>query len=127
MSAKADLSAPLPQGLVVGVATSATQVEGANQAEGRGASIWDEFAQTPGKIVGGDTPALACDHFHRWADDVALLAELGVDAYRLSISWPRVFATGTEHVPNSAGLDFYDRLVDALLARGVQPWVTLYH
>ena len=127
MSAEADLSAPLPRGLVVGVATSATQVEGATQADGRGASIWDELAQTPGKIVGGDTPELACDHFHRWAEDVALLAELGVDAYRLSISWPRVFATGAEQTPNPAGLDFYDRLVDALLARGVTPWVTLYH
>ncbi len=127
MSLERDRLAPLPRGLTIGVATSAPQVEGATHLDGRGASIWDRFAQTPGKIVGGDTPEVACDHVRRWKEDVALLADLGVDAYRMSISWPRIFATGAERAPNAAGLDLYEQIIDALLARGIQPWVTLYH
>ena len=117
----------LPRELVVGVSTSAYQIEGATQADGRGESIWDRFAHTPGQVVDGTDGDAACEHYRRWEADLDLIAELGVDAYRFSISWPRVFPTGLERAPNPAGLDFYERLVDGLLARGVAPWVTLYH
>lgn len=127
MTAEEDRRAPLPRGLIVGLATSATQIEGAPDASGRGPSIWDRFAATPGKTAGGDTPSVACDHYHRWREDLALLADLGVDAYRLSFSWPRVYPTGLETTPNAAGLDFYEQIIDALLGHGIQPWGTLYH
>ena len=107
-----------------GVATSAYQIEGAS-AE-RGESIWDRFAQTPGAVVDGTDGLIACDHVERFREDVALMADLGVSAYRLSISWTRVIPEGTGAV-NEAGLDFYDRLVDELLGAGITPWVTLYH
>lgn len=108
-----------------GVATAAFQIEGATQADGRLPSIWDTFCQTPGKVLHGDTGEPACDHYHRWHEDVELIAGLGVDAYRLSIAWPRVM---DEHGrPNHKGLDFYKRLLDALEARGLQRYVTLYH
>ena len=113
-----------PPGFVWGAATSAFQIEG--DAEGRGRSIWDELCEQPGRILDSSDGRVACDHVHRYAEDVALLAELGVDAYRFSVSWPRVQPTGRGEV-SAAGLDFYDRLVDTLLAAGVQPWVTLYH
>jgi len=104
-----------------GVATSAYQIEGAAQAEGRGESIWDNFhART------GDTGAIACDFYHRYVRDVSLLEQLGVDAFRFSVAWPRVLPEGRGHV-NRAGLDFYDRLVDELLAAGIEPFVNLYH
>jgi beta-glucosidase len=109
-----------------GVATSAYQVEGAVGEDGRGASIWDTFSHTPGRTADDATGDVACDHYHRYQQDVALLAGLGVDAYRFSIAWPRVQPTGSGPA-NQAGLDFYDRLVDALLAAGVQPTPTLYH
>ncbi len=109
-----------------GVATAAYQIEGAWDEDGRGLSIWDTFCHTPGKIHNGETGDVACDHYHRWPDDLRLLSGLGVDAYRFSISWPRVLPDGTGRV-NAAGLDFYDRLVDGLLAANIQPWVTLYH
>ena len=115
-----------PPNFVWGVATAAYQVEGAAHEDGRGASIWDTFSHTPGKVRNGDTGDVACDHYHRWREDLALLGELGVGAYRFSIAWPRIFPTGSGE-PNAIGLDWYERLVDALLAAGIQPWVTLYH
>lgn len=115
-----------PEGFLWGASTSAYQIEGAWNADGKGPSIWDTFAHTPGKIASGHTADVACDHYHRWAEDVALVADLGLDAYRFSVSWPRVQPTGRGAM-NRAGLDFYERLVDALLAEGVQPWACLYH
>src|SRR5688572_20956449 len=112
--------------LRLGVATSSFQIEGAVHDDGRGASIWDRFCHTPGKIKLGHHADVACDHYHRMQEDVELLAWLGVDAYRFSIAWPRVLPAGTGAV-NQRGLDFYDRLVDALLARGIEPAATLYH
>ncbi|WNM37333.1 GH1 family beta-glucosidase [Micromonospora halotolerans] len=122
-------SAPMPEfpaGFRWGVSTSAYQIEGAVTAGGRGPSIWDTFAHSPGRIVDGSTGDEACDHYHRYAEDVGLLAGLGVSAYRFSIAWPRVQPTGAGPA-NAAGLDFYDRLVDALLAAGVDPVATLFH
>ncbi|MEL7472252.1 MAG: GH1 family beta-glucosidase [Planctomycetota bacterium] len=109
-----------------GVASAAFQVEGTATEDGRGPSVWDAFADQPGAVRGGDTGAVACNHYHRYAEDVRLIADLGVNAYRLSIAWPRVVPDG-EGPLNEAGLAFYDRLIDALLRRGVEPWVTLYH
>ncbi|MFC0033477.1 GH1 family beta-glucosidase [Micromonospora chaiyaphumensis] len=122
-------SAPMPEfpaGFRWGVSTSAYQIEGAVTADGRGPSIWDTFAHAPGRIVDGSTGDEACDHYHRYAEDVGLLAGLGVSAYRFSVAWPRVQPTGAGPA-NAAGLDFYDRLVDALLAVGVDPVATLFH
>ena len=116
----------LPAGFVLGVATAAYQIEGAVREEGRQASIWDTFSHTPGRVLNGDTGDIACDHYHRWQADVALMRELGVHAYRFSIAWPRILPTGRGAV-NEAGLDFYERLVDALLAAGIEPFATLYH
>jgi beta-glucosidase len=115
-----------PPGFVWGASTSAFQIEGATGADGRGPSIWDTFCTVPGAVAGGDTGEDACDHYHRYADDVALMADLGLRSYRLSVAWPRVQPDGAPPV-NAAGLDFYDRLVDALLERGIEPVVTLYH
>ena len=115
-----------PEGFVWGVATSAFQVEGAHLIDGRGASIWDTYAAQPGRIQDGSHADVACDHFHRYPEDIALMKFLGVGAYRFSIAWPRIFPTGRGRV-NAAGLDFYDRLVDALLEARIAPWVTLYH
>ncbi|GII32398.1 GH1 family beta-glucosidase [Planotetraspora mira] len=111
---------------VWGVATSAYQIEGAVDEDGRLPSIWDTFSRVPGATDGGDTGDVACDHYHRWQEDVGLIKQLGVDAYRLSIAWPRVVPTGSGAV-NAKGLAFYDRLVDALLEAGIRPFVTLYH
>jgi len=116
----------LPDDFVWGVATSAFQIEGSADTDGRGPSIWDWFARQKGAIAGGHTADTACDHYHRFEQDIALLKQLGVGAYRLSISWPRVMPEGTGAV-NAAGLGFYDRLIDAVLAAGITPWVTLYH
>ncbi len=116
----------LPGDFVWGAATSAYQVEGAHDVDGRTPSIWDIFCRLPGAIDGGDTGDVACDHYHRWPEDLDLLAELGVDAYRLSVAWPRVIPDGAGAV-NQKGLDFYRALVDGLLARGITPFVTLYH
>ncbi|MFV2120514.1 GH1 family beta-glucosidase [Streptomyces sp. Act-28] len=115
-----------PRGFVLGAATAAYQIEGAVHEGGRGASIWDTFVRLPGRVDGGDTGDVACDHYHRHAEDIALLEELGVDSYRFSVSWPRVQPTGTGPA-HPAGLDFYSRLVDRLLEAGVEPAVTLYH
>jgi beta-galactosidase len=112
--------------LLWGAATSAFQVEGAAADDGKGPSIWDVFCATPGKIVSGATGQVACDHYHRYPQDVALMRRLGLRAYRFSVSWPRVVPAG-RGTANPAGLDFYDRLVDALCAAGIEPFVTLYH
>ena len=115
-----------PDGFRWGAATASYQIEGAAQADGRSPSIWDTFSRTPGKVFGGHTGDVACDHYHRYADDVALMSDLGIATYRFSVAWPRIRPDGTGPV-NPRGLDFYDRLVDELLARGVEPMVTLYH
>jgi beta-glucosidase len=115
-----------PSNFVWGAATAAYQIEGAADEDGRGTSIWDTFSHTPGNVLNGDTGDVACDHYHRWRDDIALLRDLGVGAYRFSIAWPRIAPTGSR-APNAAGLDWYERLVDALLESGIEPWATLYH
>ena len=116
----------LPPDFLWGVSTAAFQIEGSTAADGRGPSIWDTFTARPGAIRGGDTAEVACDHYVRWREDVALLPEVGVNTYRFSVAWPRVMPTG-RHPVNKAGLDFYDRLVDEVLAAGIRPMVTLYH
>jgi len=118
--------ATLSRDFTWGVATSAYQIEGGATAGGRGPSIWDTFSHTPGKTARGETGDVACDHYHRWPEDVALMASLGLDAYRFSISWSRVQPQG-HGAWNEEGLAFYDRLVDALLAAGLRPHATLYH
>jgi beta-glucosidase len=118
--------ARFPDGFIWGTATSAYQIEGAVSEDGRGRSIWDTFAHTPGKIGDRSTADRANDHYHRYKEDVGLIKELGVKAYRFSIAWPRVFPAGVG-APNSKGLDFYDRLVDELLKNGIEPFATLYH
>jgi beta-glucosidase len=115
-----------PHNFLWGAGTSSYQIEGAVDADGRGESIWDVFARQPGKVLGGDTGAVACDHYHRFREDVALLRDLGLNAYRFSLAWPRLFPSGRGPL-NPAGLAFYDRLVDALLAAGITPMATLYH
>jgi len=118
-------SLTFPAGFSWGAATAAFQIEGATHEDGRTDSVWDTFARTPGKVLGGDTGDPACDHYHRMPQDVALLAELNLDTYRFSTSWARVRPDGGP--PNQKGLDFYSRLVDELLAKGIRPWLTLYH
>ncbi|MFI2203382.1 GH1 family beta-glucosidase [Streptomyces sp. NPDC020192] len=125
MSERIDLAA-LPHDFLWGTATAAYQIEGAVAEDGRTPSIWDTFSHTPGKTANGDTGDVACDHYHRWREDIALMRQLGVNAYRLSVAWPRVLPTGTGPV-NPKGLAFYDELVDALLEAGITPSVTLYH
>ncbi|NEB85563.1 beta-glucosidase [Streptomyces anulatus] len=120
-----DLTA-LPADFTWGVATAAYQIEGAVAEDGRSPSIWDTFSHTPGKVDGGDTGDIACDHYHRVPEDIGLIKQLGADAYRFSVAWPRVVPGGDGPV-NKAGLDFYDRLVDGLLEAGVTPFATLYH
>jgi beta-glucosidase len=115
-----------PDGFLWGSATSAYQIEGSPLADGAGPSIWQRFSHTPGLTANGDTGDVACDHYRRYREDVALMASLGLGAYRFSIAWARVLPDGTGRV-NQAGLDFYDRLVDALLEKGIQPLPTLYH
>jgi beta-glucosidase len=121
-----DITRPFPPGFVWGTATASYQIEGAVTADGRGPSIWDTFSHTPGAVWNGDTGDIACDHYHRMDEDLDLLAELDVSAYRFSIAWPRVQPTGSGAV-NQKGLDFYRRLVDGLRARNIEPTVTLYH
>lgn len=109
-----------------GAATSSYQIEGAVDEDGRGESIWDTFCRVPAAVSGGDTGDIACDFYHRFRDDVRLMAELGLNAYRFSVAWPRVQPTGRGK-PNEAGLDFYRELVDELLDNGIEPWLSLYH
>ncbi|MGW1050471.1 GH1 family beta-glucosidase [Streptomyces sp. NPDC001118] len=125
MSERIDLAA-LPHDFLWGTATAAYQIEGAVAEDGRTPSIWDTFSHTPGKTANGDTGDVACDHYHRWREDIGLMRQLGVNAYRLSVAWPRVLPGGTGPV-NARGLAFYDELVDALLEAGITPSVTLYH
>ena len=120
------MAARFPPGFLWGAATSAHQIEGSPLADGAGASIWHRFSHTPGMVHGGDTADLACDHYRRMPEDVALLRALGLGAYRFSLAWGRVMPAGTGAV-NERGLDFYRRLVDALLAAGIAPVATLYH
>jgi beta-glucosidase len=115
-----------PRGFLWGAATAAYQVEGAWNEDGRGESIWDRFAHTPGKIKNGDTGDVACDSYHRYADDIALLRQLGLKSYRFSIAWPRIQPAG-RGVVNAKGLDYYKRLIDALLEAQIRPLATLYH
>lgn len=115
-----------PSGFLWGAATSAYQIEGGTDEDGRGASIWDTFCATPGKVQNGDSGAIACDSYHLYGQDIALMRELGLNAFRFSIAWPRIVPEGRGRV-NEPGLDFYDRLVDELLAAGIRPFVTLYH
>jgi beta-glucosidase len=116
----------LPPGFRFGASTAAYQIEGAANDDGKGPSIWDTFSHEPDKIADGSTGDVACDHYHRLDEDLDLIQRLGVGGYRFSISWPRVLPTGSGH-PNPKGLDFYERLVDGLLERDVQPMATLYH
>ncbi|GAA2610026.1 GH1 family beta-glucosidase [Actinomadura fulvescens] len=115
-----------PAGFQWGVATAAYQIEGAVDEDGRGPSTWDTFAHTPGRVKDGHTGDVACDHYHRWPEDLELMAGLGIDSYRFSVAWPRVQPAGSGAV-NAKGLDFYERLVDGLLERGISPAATLYH
>ena len=119
-------SKAFPPSFVFGVAAAAAQIEGAAFTDGKGASIWDHFARTPGKVANGDNLDVACDHYNRFDEDFALMASLGVKNYRLSIAWPRIFPNGDSEV-NEAGLDFYRRLLASLHHHGITPWVTLFH
>lgn len=116
----------LPRDFVWGVSTAAYQIEGAVEEDGRGPSSWDAFCAEPGRIVNGDSGEIACDHYHRYPEDIALMRELGIDAYRFSFAWSRIQPSGSGAV-NLAGLDFYDRLVDSLLEAGIAPTPTLFH
>ncbi|MEK7730024.1 MAG: GH1 family beta-glucosidase [candidate division KSB1 bacterium] len=115
-----------PKDFVWGAAAASFQIEGAAAEDGKGLSVWDMRCKVPGKIWEGNTGEVACDHYHRYAEDVALMAQIGLQAYRLSISWPRVLPAGVGAV-NAKGLAFYDRLIDTLLQHNIQPWVTLFH
>ncbi|MFA6961232.1 MAG: GH1 family beta-glucosidase [Opitutaceae bacterium] len=115
-----------PDDFVWGVATAAAQIEGAATVDAKGASVWDHFSGQPGKILNGDTPAEACDHYHRFRGDFALMRELGVKNYRLSLAWPRIIPDGDGAV-NQRGLDFYHRVFDAMAENGITPWVTMFH
>jgi beta-glucosidase len=121
-----DLGRRFPAGFLWGASTSAYQIEGAVAADGRKPSIWDIRCRRPGKVANGDTGDVACDHYHRSAADIGLMRDLGLGAYRFSVAWPRVLPEGRGAV-NGVGLDFYDRLVDGVLAAGIEPWLCLYH
>ncbi|MDQ3814892.1 MAG: family 1 glycosylhydrolase, partial [Armatimonadota bacterium] len=115
-----------PRNFVWGVATASAQIEGAATEDGKGESIWDRFPSVPGKVVNNDSPAVACDHYHRYPEDIDLMQSLGVRNYRFSIAWPRIFPTGRDNI-NPKGLDFYNRLVDTLLQHDITPWATMFH
>ncbi|HEX6159710.1 MAG TPA: family 1 glycosylhydrolase, partial [Thermoanaerobaculia bacterium] len=115
-----------PSGFLWGAATSAYQIEGSPQADGAGRSIWHRFSHSPGRTVNNETGDVACDHYRRYKEDVALMKRLGLRAYRFSVSWSRILPDGTGRV-NPGGLDFYNRLVDELLANDIEPLLTLYH
>jgi beta-glucosidase len=115
-----------PESFLWGTATAAYQVEGAVNEGGRGASIWDTFSHTPGKILHGDTGDTACDQYHRLEEDLDLMSDLGIQAYRFSVAWPRIQPVGSGPA-NQNGLDFYRRLVDGLRQRSIEPMLTLYH
>src|SRR5688500_6508301 len=119
-------AAMFPPDFLWGAATAAYQVEGASREDGKGESIWDRFAHTPGRVHNGDTGDIACDSYHRYPEDIALLRQLNLRSYRFSVSWPRIQANG-RGAPNPKGLDYYKRLTDATLEAGIRPLVTLYH
>ena len=127
-SAAPNVSSPIafPKDFWWGTATAAYQIEGAWNEDGKGESIWDRFAHTPGKIKNLDTGDVACDHYHRYREDIALMRTLNLNSYRFSVSWPRIQPSGSGP-PNPKGLDFYRRLVDALLEAKIRPFLTLYH
>jgi beta-glucosidase len=120
------IEAPAERRFTWGVSTSSYQIEGAAHLDGRGDSIWDTFSRQQGRVKNGDTGDVACDHYHRYSEDIALIRSLGVDAYRFSLSWPRILPAG-RGAANEAGLAFYDRLIDELLGNGIEPWICLYH
>jgi beta-glucosidase len=120
------MSKQFKKGFVWGASTASYQIEGAAREDGRGPSIWDTFSHTPGKVANGDTGDVACDHYHRYPEDIALMKRLGISSYRFSTAWPRILPQGKGQV-NQAGLDFYDRLVDSLLAAEITPWLCFYH
>jgi beta-glucosidase len=126
MASHSQETSGFPASFTWGVASAAYQVEGAPLEDGKGPSVWDMFCRKPGAVWRGQNGDIACDHYHRYREDVALLRELGIPAYRFSISWPRVLPEGVGQV-NQKGIDFYQRLVDALVEAGIQPWVTLFH
>jgi beta-glucosidase len=115
-----------PEDFVWGAATASYQIEGAANEDGRGESVWDRFSATPGKVRNGDSGSVACDFYHRYSDDIRLMNELGIDAFRFSIAWPRIYPNPDGKI-NTKGLDFYDRLVDELLGNGMTPYATLFH
>ncbi len=119
-------SSPFPKNFWWGTATAACQIEGAWNEDGKGESIWDRFSHTSGKIKNGDTADVACDHYHRYRDDIATMRAMNLTSYRFSIAWPRIQPLGSGQ-PNPKGIDFYSRLVDTLLAAKIRPFVTLYH
>lgn len=120
------MSFTFPDDFVWGTATASYQIEGAFDKDGRGLSIWDTFSKTPGKVVNGDTGDIACDHYHRFEEDIRLMKDLGVSAYRFSIAWPRLFPNG-DSVREQRGFDFYNKLIDVLIENGIEPMATLYH
>ena len=120
------MSHAFPSDFLWGTATASYQIEGAASVDGRGVSIWDTFSKTEGKVKNGDTGDMACDHYNRFPEDIALMQDLGVKAYRFSIAWPRLFPQG-DGVREERGFDFYNRLINALIAAGIEPMVTLYH
>ena len=115
-----------PENFIWGTATSAYQIEGAVKEDGRGESVWDRFCNTPGMIRTGETGEIACDHYHRYREDIDIMAKIGIKAYRFSIAWPRIIPDGVGLI-NEKGLDFYDRLIDCLLHNNIKPVVTLFH
>jgi len=115
-----------PSDFIWGAATASYQIEGAWDEDGKGENIWDRFSHTPGKVENGDTGDVACDHYHRWQDDLKLMQDLGLNAYRFSVAWPRILPSGQGKI-NQAGLDFYSRLIDTLLEAKIEPHITLYH
>ena len=115
-----------PSDFIWGAATASYQIEGAWNEDGKGESIWDRFSHTEGKVAGADNGDIACDHYHRWREDVDLIKNLGLKAYRFSVAWPRILPTGRSQV-NQPGIDFYSHLVDGLLEAGIRPFITLYH
>src|SRR5437899_7579826 len=126
LAASDDGAIGFPDGFIWGASTAAYQIEGAATADGRGPSVWDTFSHTPGKVRGGDTGDIACDSYHRYREDVALLASLGLTSYRFSVSWPRIQPDGRGAI-NQRGLDHYRALLDELAGRGIVAAVTLYH
>ncbi|NCV08279.1 MAG: glycosyl hydrolase family protein, partial [Actinobacteria bacterium] len=118
--------ATFPKDFIWGAATSSYQIEGAAFEDGRGLSIWDTFCKTPGKVANADTGDVANDHYHRYPEDIAIMKELGLQAYRFSFAWPRMFPQGSG-IKEERGFAFYDRLIDGLLEAGIEPLATLYH